>query len=69
MKSGDKEKPKCQPNGDGRRNCDRPAELEKERDETNKKEGEADNENNRKGSKYARDIRFLEAERVHVTEA
>ena len=69
MKSCGKEEHKCKRNGNGGRNCDRPAEFEKEHGKANKKEGEAENENNRKRSKYARDIRFLEAERVHVAEA
>jgi hypothetical protein len=69
MKSCGKEEHKCKANGNGGRNCDRPAEFEKEHGKTNKKESEAENENNRKRSKYARDIRFLEAERVHVAEA
>jgi len=69
MKSCGKEEHKCEPNGNGGRNCNGPAEFEKEHDKANKKEGEAENENNRKGSKYERDIRFLEAERVHVAEA
>jgi hypothetical protein len=64
-----KEEHKCNPNGNGDRNCDRQAEFEKEHDKANKKECEAENENNWERSKYERDIRFLEAERVHVAEA
>ena len=56
-------------NGNGGRNCDGPAEIEEEHDKANKKESEAENQNNRKRSKYERDIRILEAERVHVVEA
>ena len=69
MKSCGKEEHKCKPNRNGDRYCDGPAEFEKEHDKANKKGGEAENENNRKRSKYERDIRFLEAERVHVAEA
>jgi len=69
MESCGNEEHKCKPNDNGNRNCDGPAEFEKEHDKANKKEGEAENENNRKRSKYERDIRSLEAERVHVAEA
>jgi len=68
MKSGGKEEHKCTPNGNGDRNYDGPAEFEKEHSKTNKKEGKAENENNRKRCKNERDIRLLEAERVHVAE-
>jgi hypothetical protein len=56
MKSCGNEEHKCKPNGDGSRDCDRPAEFKKEHDKANKKEGEAENENNWKRSKYERDI-------------
>jgi hypothetical protein len=69
MKSCGKEERECKPNGNGRRNCNWPTEFAKEHDKANKKEGKAENENDRKQSKYKRDIRFLEAERVHVAEA
>ena len=69
MKSCGKEEQKCAPNRNGDRNCDGPTEFEEEHDKANKKEGEAEDENNRKRSKYERDIGFLEAKRVHVAEA
>ena len=56
-------------NGEGNGNCDGPTDLEKEYNEANEKEGKAENENYRKGSKYKRDIRLVDAEGVHVTEA
>ena len=56
MKSCGKEEYKCKRNGNGDRNCDGPAEFEKEHDKANKKEGEAEDENNRKRSKYKRDF-------------
>jgi hypothetical protein len=46
MKSCGKEEHKCEANGSGGGNCDRPAEFEKEHGKANKNEGEAENENN-----------------------
>ena len=69
MKSCGKKERECKANDNRDRNCDGPAEFEKEHDKANKKGCEAENKNNRKRSKYERDIRFLEAERMHAAEA
>ena len=46
----------CACYGAGNGNCDAPTDFEKKHNEANKKEGEAENKNNRKGTKYDRDI-------------